>query len=315
MTKTREPKTLQQAVIYFSDEENCQNYLASKRWPDGKVICPTCGRDDVSYLEKYKKWQCKSRHKKRQFSIKVGTIFEKSSIDLDKWLIAVWMLANCKNGVSSYEIARSIGVTQKTAWFMLQRIRLAMQDEEDGGQLGGEVEVDETFIGGKSRNMHKSQRDKKITGTGGKDKTIAFGMVEGGGKVRAFVMENRKKHLLQSTIRQYVEAGSALFSDELSSYDGLEEDYQHEVINHAIEYVRGSVHTNCMENFWGLLKRGLKGTYVSVEPFHLFRYLDEQSFRFNTRDDSDAGRFGVVMSQISDKRLTYDDLTGKKQAA
>jgi transposase-like protein len=228
----------------------------------------------------------------------------------------MWMLANCKNGVSSYEVSRATGISQKSTWFMLQRIRLAMQDVT-GGKLGGEVEVDETFIGGKARNMHKDKKARVITGTGGKDKEIAMGMVERGGKVRVFHVDNRKKKALQSNIREHVEAGAAIFSDALRSYDGLETEYQHAVIDHAVEYVNGNVHTNTMENFWSLLKRGLGGTYVSVEPFHLFRYLDEQAFRYNNRKDingeplTDSDRFDLAVRQIVGKRLTWAEVTGK----
>jgi transposase-like protein len=240
---------------------------------------------------------------------------EDSPIGLDKWLPAMWMLQNAKNGISSCEIARALGITQKTAWFLLHRIRLAQQGKQGGGKLGGEVEVDETFIGGKARNMHKSKREQRITGTGGKDKTVVMGMIERGGEVRAFVVDNRKKKELQKHIHEQIEAGSAIFSDELKSYEGLEADYQHAVINHAIEYANGNVHTNGMENFWSLLKRALHGTYISVEPFHLFRYIDEESCRFSNRSMNDAERFAVVVSSISGKRLTYAELTGKVDGA
>ena len=314
MSKKKEPKTLQEAVVYFADPDNALNYLRTRRWPDGVAVCPTCGRDDVTFLAKQRKWQCKSRHKTRMFSIKVGTIFEGSPIGLDKWLCAIWMLTNCKNGVSSYETARDLGVTQKTAWFMLQRIRLAMQDEDDGGTLGGEVEVDETFIGGKARNMHKDKRAKKITGTGGKDKAIVFGMLERGGRAKATVVDRRNREALHGEIRKHVRAGSSIFSDELKSYNGLATDYEHSVINHAVEYANGNVHTNGIENFWSLLKRGIRGTYVSVEPFHLYRYLDEQCFRFNFRKDwNDVERFDIVLGNVSNKRLTYAQLTGKSE--
>ena len=196
----KQPKTLQEAIIYFADENSAIDYLLSRRWPDSKATCPTCGSNDVRYIATRKLWECKTKHSKKQFSIKVGTIFEGSPIKLSKWMCAVWMLANCKNGVSSYEIHRALGITQKTAWFMLQRIRLAMQDEEGGGTLSGEVEVDETFIGGKARNMHKDKRANKITGTGGKDKAIVFGMLERDGRARATLIDNRKRHELQSQI-------------------------------------------------------------------------------------------------------------------
>lgn len=306
------PNTLREAIIHFASHENCHEFMVSLRWPDGKVRCPNCGSDDVAYLPNARVFKCYERHPQQKFSLKVGTIFEDSPIPLEKWLPVMWMLVNCKNGVSSWEIHRAMGVTQKTAWFMLQRARLAMQSGVEGGKLGGEVEVDETFIGGKARNMHKDKRRRKITGTGGKDKVIVMGMLERGGKVRAFVSGSRKKKDLQKRIREHVDAGSAIFSDELKSYGGLEADYQHAVINHAVEYVHGNVHTNGMENFWSLLKRALGGTYISVEPFHLFRYIDEQAFRFNNRNDmNDAERFVAVMKQIVGKRLTWNALIGK----
>jgi len=232
-----EPLTLQEASVYFSDADNCINYLAARRWKDG-VVCPTCGSKNVAFVGSRRVWQCKTRHVKAQFSVKVGTIFEDSPITLDKWLLAMWMLANCKNGVSSYEISRATGITQKSCWFMLQRIRLALQDEQ-AGKLSGEVEVDETFIGGKARNMHSAKRERVITGTGGKDKTMVQGIVERGGKVRAMVVDNRRKKELQKNVRDHVEAGSAIFSDALKSYEGLSAEYQHAVIDHAVEYVNG----------------------------------------------------------------------------
>jgi hypothetical protein len=305
-----EINTLQEAILYFSNPDNCLSFLVARRWPNG-AVCPTCGSKNVSFVASRRLWQCKARHPKCQFSAKVGTIFEDSPIGLDKWLTAMWMAANCKNGISSYEVARDLGVTQKTAWFMLHRIRLALQNER-GGKLGGEVEVDETFIGGKARNMHRERRERVITGTGGKDKAVVLGLAERGGSVRAFVVDNRRKREVQRRVREHVAAGAVLFSDELKSYQGLAPEYRHAVINHAIEYVNGNVHTNTMENFWSLLKRGLRGTYVSVEPFHLFRYLDEQAFRYNYRKDmGDGDRFRLAASQIVGKRLTYSEVTGK----
>jgi len=308
-----EPTTLQEAVIYFSSPSNCLEYLAAKRWPNG-VICPTCGSDKVKFNAGHNVWQCSKHHSKRQFSVKVGTIFEDSAIGLDKWLVAVWMLTNDKNGISSYEVAKAIGVTQKTAWFMMHRIRLALQDGKDGGKLGGEVEVDETFIGGLSRNMHKDKRREKISGTGGKDKTSVLGFIQRGGEVRAQVIPDRKRDTLHGLVKANVAAGSALYSDALKGYEGLDGEFFHQVVDHAVEYVRGNVHTNTLENFWSLLKRGIKGTYVSVEPFHLFRYLDEQSFRYNYREDlNDRDRFDLAVSQVVGKRLTWKRLTGKTQ--
>jgi transposase-like protein len=310
-----EPKSLQEAIVYLSNPDNCIDYLALRRWPNG-VVCPTCDSNRVKFNPARRLWQCSSHHSKRQFSVKVGTIMEDSPIGLDKWLMAMWMVTNCKNGVSSYEIARDVKVTQKSAWFMLHRIRVAMQDEFFGSKLSGEVEVDETFIGGKARNMHLSERKRRITATGTKDKTAVVGILERGGKVRAAVVPSRRKSVLQEQVRKHVTAGSALYSDALLSYEGLASDYAHQVVDHASQYVDGRIHTNGLENFWSLLKRGISGTYVSVEPFHLFRYLDEQMFRFNNRKDlDDAGRFDLAVSQIVGKRLTFAQLTGKVGSA
>jgi len=307
----QEPTSLQEAIVYFSNLDNCIDYIAIRRWPNG-VVCPGCGATKVSFNANRRTWKCGSHHPKREFSVKVGTIYEDSPISLDKWLTATWMLTNCKNGVSSYEIARDVKVTQKSAWFMLQRIRLAMQDDFFGSKLNGEVEVDETFIGGKARNMHLSERKRRITGTGTKDKTAVMGILERGGKVRASVVPNRKKHALQAEVYRHVEAGAALYSDALRSYEGLAGEYAHKVVDHAVQYVDGRVHTNGLENFWSLLKRGISGTYVSVEPFHLHRYLDEQMFRFNNRKElDDAGRFDLAVCQIVGKRITFAQLTGK----
>jgi transposase-like protein len=248
-------KTLQEAIVYFSNPDNCVTYLSAKRWKDGIVRCPNCESKEVKYLATRRVWQCKTRHTKSQFSIKVGSIYEDSAIGLDKWLTATWMVVNCKNGVSSHEIARSIGVTQKSAWFMLHRIRLSMQDQ-GGNKLSGQVEVDETFIGGKARNMHKAIRARKITGTGGSGKVVVMGMLERGGKVKATVIPDRHKTTLQGNVVRSIEAGAEVFTDELIAYWGLNDQYKHHVINHAEAYVRGQVHTNGMENFWSLLKRG-----------------------------------------------------------
>jgi len=248
--------------------------MVDLRWADGKVKCPECGSEKVCYLAKNRLWKCYANHPKPRFTLKTGTIFEDSPIALEKWLPAVWMLLNCKNGISSYELHRALGVTQKTAWFMLHRIRLTAQSKTFN-KLGGEVEVDETFIGGKARFMHADKREEKIHGRGPEGKTIVAAVLERGGTVRARVCRTRRKPELQQLIRENVESGSSVYSDALKSYDGLDE-FQHQVVDPAVEYVNGSVHTNGLENFWSLLKRALNSTYVSVEPFHLFRYLDER---------------------------------------
>lgn len=248
------PKTLQNTIIYFADPDNCLNYLVARRWPNG-VICPRCGSANVGFVKSRRIWQCKTRHDHAQFSIKTGSIFEDSPITLDKWLLAMWMLANCKNGVSSYEISRATGISQKSTWFMLQRIRLALQGES-GGKLCGEVEVDETYIGGKARNMHKDVKARRISGTGGAGKAIVMGILERKGKVRTHVVETTRRTALHQKVRENVQAGSAVFTDALPSYVGLSGDYEHSVIDHAEAYVEGNIHTNGLENFWSLLKRG-----------------------------------------------------------
>ncbi len=307
--------TLQEAIIHFSSFENCKAQMMELRWPDGVVKCPRCNSERVLWIEKARVWKCYGKHHHAKFSLKTGTIFEDSPIGLDKWLAALWLVVNCKKGVSSCESARDLGVTQKTAWFMNHRLRYALKDG-GFGKLSGEVEADETFIGAKARNMHADKRARRITGTGPKDKTAVMGILERGGNVRTTVVPDRKKKTLQAEIKKHVEAGSALYSDALMSYDGLSAEYAHQVIDHAVSYAEGNVHTNGLENFWSLLKRGINGTYVSVEPFHLFRYLDEQSFRYNNRKEmSDFDRFKLALSQITGKRLTYEHLTGKDRQA
>ncbi len=318
------PKTLQDAILYFADADNCIKYLADQRWPNG-VECPTCGRLDSKWLANQRKWQCKSVHAKRQFSVKVGTIFEDSPLGLEKWLPAVWMIASAKNGISSYEIHRALGVTQKTAWFMLHRIREAMKNGsllKMGGDQGGPVEVDETFVGGRVSNMHRSKRPegRGFTGlaTGHTGKAIVMGMLDRNTlQVRAQVIPNVERETLQNEILAAIEKRSTVYTDKWGGYRSLaEKEFVHEAVNHLEEYVRGQVHTNGIENFWSLLKRSLKGTYVAVEPFHLDRYVTEQMFRFNnraTKDNplTDADRFALLVSQTLGRRLTYAEVTGK----
>src|SRR5437667_3682026 len=306
------PETLLEAVSYFSNPENAFQFFKEIRWPNG-VRCPRCGSDKVTFLENARVWKCRTPHAKQKFSAKVGTIFEDSPIGLDKWLPAMWLASNCKNGVSSYELHRALGVTQKTGWFMLHRIRLAMQDGSIE-KMKGRVEADETFIGGLARNMHKNK--KKHLGTGGAGKVAVMGLLERNSperesRVRCKVLSNVRRYQLDSTVRENVEKGSEVITDAFRSYAKLNDEFVHQVIDHAETYAKGHVHTNGLENFWSLLKRGIRGTYVSVEPFHLFRYLDEQAFRFNERKDNDAGRFIKAARGIIGKGLRYMQLTGK----
>jgi transposase-like protein len=322
------PKTLQQAIQWFSDEQVCIDAVAEMRWPNG-VVCELCGGDSPYYLKTQKRFKC--RKCRKQFSVKVNSIFEDSPISLTKWLPALWLIVNCKNGISSYELARDLGVTQKSAWFMLQRLRLALKARDFsfkmGSNEGGAVEVDETFIGGKTKNMHYgrklkiAQKHSELPKWKSTDrypgKTAVMGIFDRESRqIRAKVVPNIKRETLQTEILNNIEHGSRIYSDQAIAYDKLKEQYIHETVNHADQYVKGQVHTNCLENFWSLMKRNLSGTYVAVEPFHLDRYLDEQMFRFNNRATkenplNDADRFYLALSQVANKRLTYAELTGK----
>ncbi len=318
--QTTAPKSLIEMVRYFSDMDVCIEFVASLRWLNG-TVCPHCASQNVGFLKTRRIWKCRACRK--QFSVKTGTIFEDSPISLDKWLMAIWLVVNCKNGVSSYEISRDLKVTQKSAWFMLHRIRLALKngswDATPMGTEGGPVECDETFVGPDKRKMHSDRRSKlKLAANGNNDKTIVFGMLDRATReVRTKVIPNVKRDTLQNEILAQVGKGATVYTDGWLGYDGLAtREFVHETVNHLEEYVRGSVHTQGIENFWSLLKRGLTGTYVAVEPFHLQAYVDEQAFRFNNRSTrenplDDADRFMVAVTQISGKRLTYSQLTGK----
>ena len=309
MTEQALPKTLTEAIRYFTQEKVCIEFVAQLRWSDG-ATCPRCKGRKVTFMASRSLWNCKGCRK--QFSVKVGTIFEDSAIPLSKWLCAIWMIVNAKNGVSSYEIGRSLGVTQKTGWFMMHRIRLALHRGSFNKKFSGPVEADETYIGGLARNMHFKKREalKAQEKFGKIGKAIVMGMLERDGEVRTRIIEGAFAKEMKQTIRQHVEQGAVLYTDHHGSYHGLAREYAHKVINHAREYVKGNVHTNGIENFWSLLKRGIKGTYVSVEPFHLFRYLDEQTFRFNARKGNDQDRFMAAVSTVGGRRLTYQNLIG-----
>ena len=320
----RDPKTLQEAIVYFSDPERAFVYAVNLRWPDRKVMCPRCSGEKHSFIKTRRLWFCKTC--KKQFTVKVGTIFEDSPIGLDKWMAAIWMVVNCKNGVSSYEIHRSLGVTQKSAWFMLQRIRHGLKQKTGVGikKLGGEgseLEADETFIGGRAKNMHKERRQKAMNSEY-RGKTIVQGILDREMRqVRATVVPDIKRETLQNEVMSQVKHGSAVYTDDAIGYDKLRYRFIHDFVNHAERYVNGRVHTNGIENFWSLLKRALHGTYVAVEPFHLARYVDEQVFRFNNRKDgqrtiSDSERFQIALHKMGGfgKRLTYAELTGKQDS-
>ncbi len=314
------PKTLQEAITYFADPERAFQFAVKLRWPDGNVVCPRCGSAKHSFIKTRRIWFCYDC--KKQFTVKVKTIMEDSPIGLDKWMAAIWMLANCKNGVSSWELHRTLGVTQKSAWFMLHRIREALKEGKVGrGKLGGgpgsELEADEAYVGGLAMNMHRARRIRcEQQGGVFVGKTIVQGILDRDlRQVRAQVVPNIKRETLQNAVLNNVKYGSTVYTDDAVGYDKLNFRFVHDVVNHAETYVKGRVHTNGLENFWSLLKRGLRGTYVCVEPFHLDRYVDEQVFRYNNRRKlNDSQRFALAMSQIAGKRLTYSELTGKDES-
>jgi transposase-like protein len=306
------PESLMEAVEFFADLDGCHAYMERLKWPDGVVRCPHCTGETIGRIASRRMFQCKGCRK--QFSVKVGTIFEESPLPLNKWLVAVWCITNAKNGISSCELARAVKVTQKTAWFLLHRVRTAMHSGTFE-KIAGVFESDETYIGGKAKNMHHSRRQEKIKGTGGVGKAIVHGLLARGAKgvaskVRATVVPNTKGKTLTPIVRESVVSGSHVYTDSLASYNALSADYVHAAVDHAERYVDGVVHTNGMENFWALFKRCIYGTYVSVDEPHLQRYVDEEVFRFNERKLTDGQRFHVVMPGIVGKRLTYKALTG-----
>lgn len=305
------PKTLLEAVRHFSDAGTCHQYMLRLKWPDGRPVCPKCGGDNIGHVASRRLLQCRAKGCRKQFSAKVGTIFEDSPLPLSSWFVAVWCIANAKNGISSCELARALGVTQKSAWFMLHRIRLAMRTSFFR-RLSGTVESDETFVGGRAANMHKDRREKVIRGRGGVGKAVVHALLERGDKaagrisqVVAAVVPNTEAATLMPQVGRNVEPNTTVCTDALSSYSGLSSRFVHEAVDHTIAYVRGLVHVNGLENFFSLLKRMLRGTYVKCAVFHLFRYLDEESWRFNRRDLNDGERFDAVMRGVLGKRLTF----------
>ncbi len=308
------PETLTEVIQHFSDPRKCVEFVRDLHWPDG-VVCPKCDSKDVTELTTRQLWQCKKCQK--QFSVKVGTIFEASGLPLSKWLTAMWLIANAKNGISSYEIHRSIGVTQKTAWFMLHRIREAMRNGSIV-KLSGVVEADETWVGGLDKNRHANKRYNSMFIHGNKgdaDKTIVAGVLQRGGGVRTRVVTGTKAKDLGPVLKENIEPGSTLYTDEWQAYRQFGKKrggpFEHDSVNHAGEYVRGNVHTNNIECFWSLFKRCVKGTYIHVAPFHIERYLDEEGMRYEYRKGNDKARFEQVASRVFGRRLTWNELTGK----
>jgi transposase-like protein len=310
------PETLLDVVQHFNDPRKCVEFVRDLHWPDG-VVCPKCESKDVTELTTRQLWQCKNCQK--QFSVKVGTIFESSGLSLSKWLTAMWLIANAKNGISSYEIHRSVGVTQKTAWFMLHRIREAMRNGSIM-KLSGVVEADETYVGGLDKNRHADKRYNSMYIHGSKrrgDKTMVAGVLQRGGGVRARVVNSVKATDLAPILNENIEPGSTLYTDDLHSYRKFDKKrgghFEHDSVNHAGEYVRGNVHTNNIENFWSLFKRCVKGTYIHVAPFHIERYLDEEGMRYEYRKGDDKARFEQLASRVFGRRLTWKELTAKEE--
>lgn len=314
MDQQTTPQTMLQAVRQFADPQVAHDFFVGIRFPNG-VACPRdgCGSGSVAWLKNVRRWYCNDC--KKQFSAKVGTIFEDSPIGLDKWLPAIWLIASNRNGISSHELGRALHVTQRTAWFMLHRIREAMTDESFI-KLMGPVEADEAYFGGRLRRPNVGSKKMNTPHPGPQiGKTAVFGIVQRRekGKVRAFVVPSTQGPTLQKKIRENVLKGAVLYTDASKSYEKLDRHYIHHVINHAEEYVRGHIHTNNIEAFWSLLKRNLRGTQVHVAPEHLQRYVEEAVFRFNRRKENDGPRFAQAAKMVDGKRLTYKALTSKSE--
>lgn len=303
------PTTLTEAIETFADPSYAHSVAVSFVWPDGMPTCHHCGSKNAHFLAKYLRYRC--RNCRKDFTVKNGTIFEDSPLPLSKWMTAMWLICNCKNGISSNELSRDIGVTQRTAWFMNHRIREAMKSGSFA-KINGTAEIDETFVGGLEKNKHKDK--KRNQGRGGVGKAIVMGVLErGNGKgksrINAKLIPNTEGPTLKGEVSRYVQVGSWVYTDGARGYIGLDAEYAHSFVDHAVHYAIGAVHTNGVENFWSLLKRGLKGTYIAVQPFHLTRYVDEQAWRFNNREYKDGERFLMALASVGGKRLDYATLT------
>ncbi len=299
------PQTLQEAIKTFSDPEVAHRFAVNLRWPEG-VTCTQCGGKRHSFIKTRRTWECKAC--KKRFTVKTGSLMEDSPLKLETWMTAVWLITGAKNGISSCEVSRALGVTQKTAWFLLHRIREAMQNGSME-KMTGPVEVDETFIGGKEKNKHSHKKQNKGRGTVGKE--IVMGVLERGGEVRVKHIPDTEKETLHAQVKKQVEPGAEVFTDALVAYRSLSPEFKHQWIDHAVKYAEGQVHTNGLENFWSLFDRMLGGTYTHIDPRHLAAYLNEESYRYNMRKGNDAKRFAKVTGSLQDKRLTYQELTGR----
>ena len=295
--------TILDLIKTFPDEQSCINHLESLRWVNGFIVSPFMPSSKV-YKCANNRYRCKETGK--YFNVKTSTLFDNSKIELQKWFLAIWLVTSHKKGISSIQLSKDIGVTQKTAWFMLQRIRNCFGFDNDNN-LSNEVEVDETYVGGKNKNKHNS---KKVEGTQGrsvKDKVPVFGMVERGGKLNAKCVDDVTIRTLTKEIVRYVN-DATVYSDEWLGYNALKRIYDHQFIKHgAGQYVNGRVHTNIIEGFWSLLKRRIVGIYHFTGVKHLQKYVDEFVFRYNTRNSSEGSRFNLLLSNTKN-RLTYERL-------
>ena len=293
-------------LTYFKNEQVCRNYLEKMRW-NNQITCPYCKHEKVFKYSNGKTYCCAGCNK--QFSVRVGTIFENSKISLKKWITAIYLITSHKKGISSIQLHKDIGVTQKPAWFMLHRIRFAFRLNKSTDKLSGICEADETYIGGQEKNKHK---DKKTYGTQGrstKTKIAVAGIVERGGELRAQVVNNTSGKVLKPFIIDNVKDGGVINTDEWLGYKGLKKIFDHRVVNHnQKQYVNGDAHTNTMESFWAWLKRGITGIYHSMSRKHIQQYVDEFVFRYNTKDYNENYRFNVMLNNING-RLTYKQLT------
>lgn len=301
-------KSLPDLLNSFQDEQTCREYLAIQRWGK-KPVCVHCGNmENIYTIEGGKRYKCSGCKKK--FSVTVGTIFEKSHISLNIWFAAIYLATAHKKGISSLQLSRDLGITQKSAWFVLHRVR-EMLREKNPEILTGTVEADETFVGGKNKNRHASKKVEESQGRSVKDKTPVFGVIQRGGKLNTRVVPDTKAKTLKPIVAELVERGAIVVTDEWNAYKGLTKDYAHHVIRHRDnEYMRDGMHTNTIEGFWSLFKRGIYGIYHYASPKHLHRYTDEFSYRYNTRKELDQERFSSSLTR-ADGRLTYKQLTAK----